>query len=99
MHVKKIEIIERITDANGSVSENILTSWNHKNYFLPEMLQGNFNAATTDREAAIMFGITPRLIEGVLVGRKIENDKQALSYINSKLPDCYICNLDGIVIK
>ena len=34
MHVKKIEIIERITDANGSVSENILTSWTHKNYFL-----------------------------------------------------------------
>lgn len=68
------------------------------NYFLPEMLQGNFNAATTDREAAIMFGITPRLIEGVLVGRKIENDKQVLSYINSKLPDCYICNLDGKVI-
>ena len=67
------------------------------NYFLPEMLQGNFNAATTDREAAIMFGITPRLIEGVLVGKKIENDK-ALSYINSKLPDCYICNLDGKVI-
>lgn len=68
------------------------------NYFLPEMLQGNFNAATTDREAAIMFGITQRLIEGVLVGRKIENDKQALSYIASKLPDCYICNLDGKVI-
>lgn len=38
MHVKKIEIIERITDANGSVSENILTSWNHKNYFIPEII-------------------------------------------------------------
>ena len=36
--MKKIEIIERITDANGSVSENILTSWNHKNYFLPEII-------------------------------------------------------------
>lgn len=67
-------------------------------YFLAEMLEGKFNAATTDRESAIMFGITPRLIEGVLVGRKIENDKQALNYINSKLPDCYICNLDGKVI-
>ena len=32
MHVKKIEIIERITYAN------ILTSWNHKNYFLPEII-------------------------------------------------------------
>ena len=46
-----------------------------------------------------MFGITPRLIEGVLVGRKIENDEEALNYIKSKLPECYICNLDGIVIK
>lgn len=67
-------------------------------YFLPEMLEGNFHAATTDREAAIMFGVTPRLIEGILVGRKIENDKEALDYIKSKLPDCYICNLDGKVI-
>ena len=68
-------------------------------YFLPEMLEGDFNAATTDRESAIMFGITPRLIEGVLVGRKIENDEDALNYIKSKLPECYVCNLDGIVIK
>ena len=67
-------------------------------YFLPEMLEGNFNAATTDRESAIMFGITPRLIEGVLVGRKIEKDKESLNYIKSKLKDCYICNLDGKVI-
>ncbi len=28
--MKKVEIIERITDANGSISENILTSWEHK---------------------------------------------------------------------
>ena len=68
-------------------------------YFLPEMLEGKFTPATTDRESAIMFGITPRLIEGVLVGRKIENDKELLDYIKSKLPNCYICNLDGKVIK
>ena len=67
-------------------------------YFLPEMLEGNFNAATTDRESAIMFGLSPKLIEGILVGRKIENDKESLEYIKSKLPDCYICNLDGKVI-
>ena len=67
-------------------------------YFLPELLEGNFNASTTNREAAIMFGITPRLIEGVLVGRLIEKDKEKLKYIKSKLPNCYICNLDGIVI-
>jgi hypothetical protein len=37
--VKKIEIIERITDANGSISENILTSWEHKNQFIPEIIR------------------------------------------------------------
>ena len=58
----------------------------------------NRNASTTDRESAIMFGLPPKLIEGIFVGRKIENDKEALKYIKSKLPDCYICNLDGIVI-
>ena len=29
---------------------------------------------------------------------KIEKDQKALDYIKSKLPDCYICNLDGKVI-
>ena len=67
-------------------------------YFLPEMLEGDFNAATSDRESAIMFGITPKLIEGVLVGRMIENDPEAIKYIKNKLPDCYICNIDGEVI-
>ena len=56
------------------------------------------DASTTDRESAIMFGLPATLIEGVFVGRKIENDKDALEYIKSKLPDCYICNLDGKVI-
>lgn len=58
----------------------------------------NRNASTTDRESAIMFGLPSKLIEGVLVGRKIENDDQSLNYIKSKLSDCYICNLDGKVI-
>ena len=58
----------------------------------------NRDASTTDRESAIMFGLPAKLIEGVFVGRKIENDKEALKYIKSKLPDCYICNLDGNVI-
>lgn len=55
-------------------------------------------ATTTDRESAIMFGLPIKLVEGVLVGRKIENDKEFLNYIKSKLPDSYICNLDGRVI-
>lgn len=58
----------------------------------------NRNASTTDRETAIMFGLPPSLIEGVFVGRKLEQDQEALNYIKNKLPDCYICNLDGKVI-
>lgn len=59
----------------------------------------NRNASTTDRETAIMFGLPALLIEGVLVGRKLENDPFALNYIKVRLPDCYICNIDGEVIK
>lgn len=58
----------------------------------------NRNATTTDRESAIMFGLPAKLIEGVLVGRKIENNEESLNYIKSKLKDCYVCNLDGKVI-
>jgi hypothetical protein len=58
----------------------------------------NRDASTTDRESAIMFGLPISLIEGVFVGRKIEKDKDALKHIKEKLPDCYICNLDGKVI-
>lgn len=58
----------------------------------------NRNASTTDRETAIIFGLPARLIEGVFVGRKIENNQEALTYIKEQLPNCYICNLDGKVI-
>lgn len=59
----------------------------------------NPTPATTDRESAIMFGLPISLVEGVFVGRKIENDEAALKHIKEKLPDCYICNLDGKVIR
>ena len=83
---------------NEKLREEDIMKYFCSKYFLNEMLEGNFNAATTNRESAIMFGLPPELIEGVFVGRKIENDSKALEYIKSKLPDCYICNLDGKVI-
>lgn len=58
----------------------------------------NKNDLFTDRESAILFGIPSNLIEGVLVGRMYESDKEILKEIKSLLPNCYICNLDGIVI-
>ena len=64
--------------------------------FLKERV--NRTAQTTDRESAIMFGLPAILIEGVLVGRKLEQDKDSLKHIKEKLPDCYICNIDGKII-
>lgn len=64
--------------------------------FLEERL--NRNETTTDRESAIMFGLPNTLIEGVLIGRKIEKDQDKIKYIKQKLPNCYICNLEGKVI-
>lgn len=52
----------------------------------------------TNRESAILFGIPSNLIEGILVGRKYEQDENILKEIKKLLPDCYICNLDGNVI-
>lgn len=53
----------------------------------------------TDRESAVLFGIPSCFIEGILVGRKYENDESILDNIKSILPNAYICNLDGKVIK
>lgn len=53
----------------------------------------------TDRESAILFGLPSNLIEGILVGRTYEKDDKILNEIKELLPDCYICNLDGKVIK
>ena len=52
----------------------------------------------TDRESAILFGIPPCFIEGILVGKEYEKDKNTLKEIKKIFPECYICNLDGLVI-
>ena len=52
----------------------------------------------TNRESAVLFGIPSNLIEGILVGRTYEKDQNVLKEIKEILPDCYICNLEGMVI-
>lgn len=79
----------------------------------PEIAKGFMKFSTPEREkswienrrqgpderiAYIIFGLPKNMIEGVLVGRKFEKDKKILKHIKDKLPDCYICNLDGTVI-
>ncbi len=59
----------------------------------------NKNDFFTDRESAVLFGIPSNLIEGIIVGRIYEKDENILKNIKSILPNSYICNLDGIIIK
>lgn len=85
---------------NTNLQEDVLEPFLDYRYY-PKFLNERFNrtASTTDRESAIMFGLPSSLIEGVFVGRHLEKDEDSLNYIKNKLPNCYICNLDGIVIK
>ncbi len=85
---------------NLDFDEEVLSNFLDSRYVEKFITNDRINriASTTDRESAIMFGLPASLIEGVFVGRKLENDKEALNYIKSKLLDCYICNLDGKVI-
>jgi len=85
---------------NTSLDEETLKDFLDYRYYEKFLVERfNRNATTTDRETAIIFGLPATLIEGVLVGRKLEQDPFALDYIKKRLPDCYICNIDGKVIK
>lgn len=84
---------------NTELEEETLTEFLDYRYFSKFVnLRFEKDATTTDRESAIIFGLPLKLVEGILVGKKIENDKSLLNYIKSKLPNCYICNLEGKVI-
>ena len=65
------------------------------NHFINDIRDDLF----TNREIALVFGIPPVFIEGVLVGRTYEKDNSKLDYIKNKLPHVYVCNLDGKVIR
>lgn len=53
----------------------------------------------TDRESAVLFGIPSNFIEGIIVGRKYEEDADVLNEIKDLLPYAYICNLAGVIIR
>ena len=84
------------TEFDGDMLKEFI-DYRYYEKFLKERFERT--AMTTDRETAIMFGLPVKLIEGVFVGRKVEQDEEMLRHIKNKLPDCYICNLDGKVIK
>lgn len=71
---------------------------NFKNEESKEIFKKNRNNGDKGRCAYVVFAIPKNLFEGVLVGRKFEKNKKILKHIKEKLPNCYICNLDGKVI-
>ena len=71
---------------------------NFKTKTSEEEFKKDRKAADKQRCAYVLFAIPKNLFEGVLVGRKFEKDKKVLKHIKEKLPNCYICNLDGKVI-
>ena len=112
--VQNVVQIGIIFDGNNKYMENLLkydilnqNNINDKNvkefvnpYYYKKFIKDRLNKDDffTDREGAILFGIPANFIEGILVGRTYENDKNILEEIKLLLPNCYICNLDGKVI-
>ncbi len=52
-----------------------------------------------NRASYIIFGMNKCFIEGVIVGRKVEQSKIKLDKVKKLFPNCYITNLDGNVIR
>ncbi len=67
-------------------------------WFINDFIYALRDDFTTNREGAVIFGIPSCYIEGVLVGRVYEKDRDMLDKIKKYFPNCYICNLDGKVI-
>lgn len=83
------------TDFDKNILKKIVPKWFYNKY----MKNRNFDNYETGRERAILYGVPSNLIEGILVNRIIENNSDDLKKIKDAFPNCYICNLDGKVIK
>lgn len=83
------------TTINDSAVKEFVNKEYYESFIKERLAKDDF---FTDRESAILFGLPANLIEGILVGRDYEKNKNILSQIKKLLPNAYICNLDGIVI-
>mgnify|MGYP004495237229 FL=1 len=89
---------------NGDILSNGISDDEVKEFVNPDYYEKfikdrrNKDDFFTDRESAILFGVPSNLIEGILIGKEYESNIDILKEIKKLLPDCYICNLDGVVI-
>ena len=91
---------------NGDIlNPNIINDKDVKEFINPKYYEKFINDRKhkddffTDRESAIIFGIPSNFIEGILVGKNYEQNTKILEEIKQLLPNAYICNLDGKIIK
>jgi len=91
---------------NDKINDEDVKPFVNENYYEQFIIdRKNKDDFFTDRESAILFGVSANLIEGILVGREYEKvilgggADEILEEIKSVLPNVYICNLDGKVIK
>ena len=84
---------------NNSINDKIVQEFVNPDYYERFIIERkNKDDFFTNRESAILFGIPSNFIEGILVGKKYENNYKILKEIKKILPHCYICNLKGLVI-
>ena len=61
--------------------------------------QNGFTEDFFERADYIIFGLPKNCIEGIIVGRQVEHNKNHLETLKILFPNSYICNLDGVVIR
>ena len=77
------------------IAKRIFPKWYYEKYLKTR----NWDNYETGREKAFVFGIPSCMIEGIIVSKKYEQDKEILDNIKNIFPMCYICNLDGKVVE
>jgi len=77
------------------IVKKLLPKWYYKKYIINQEYDNN----ETTREKAILYGIPSSFIDGILVNTELENNENELNQIKKYFPNCYICNIDGKVIK
>lgn len=77
---------------NKDISKNFLRNDLKKDFFT------NKDNDFLDRASYVIFGINKCFIEGIIVGRDYETNKDKLQSLKELFPNVYISNLDGKVI-
>ena len=81
-------------ELNPKIVKTVLEKWFYTKFIYCEKR----TPLTTNRESAILFGMPSCFIEGILVSREYEQDDDKIKELKRCFPNCYIANLDGMVI-